>query len=215
MRRTVLALSAALTIAACSGDSTSPDTYDLTTLDAGAFGTALTTVGGYDADVYQNRLVNALPEDLRLTDAQKAQIRAIVEAFHQSTRADREALAAIFREARQAIEAKKPRSEVQAILAQGAEIGRRLMTAELKLKQDIDAVLTPAQKAWLAEHRPRSCRPDRFPPLTEEQKAKIRTLEENFRQAGKFDEASRRALLQAILAVLTAEQKASGCLPLG
>ena len=215
MRRFILAAVAALSIAACSNDSTSPGTYDLSVLDAGAFGTALTTVGGYDAEVYQNRLLNVFPADLRLTEQQRLQIRALVEAFLQSTRADREALIAILREARAAIEAKKPRAEIAAILAKGNDIRRRLADAEAKLKSDIDAVLTPAQKAWLESHKPGSCRADKFPPLTDEQKSKIRALEEAFRAAGKFDDAARRALRDAILSVLTAEQKASGCLPLG
>ena len=51
MRRLALVSLAALSIAACSGDSTAPDSLDVTLLDAGAFGTALTTTGGYDAGV--------------------------------------------------------------------------------------------------------------------------------------------------------------------
>ena len=253
MRRLAWFAATAFALTACSSDTTSPDNADLTLLDAGAFGTALTTTGGYDAGVYQDRLINGLPDELKLTDAQKAQIRSLVEAFQQATRADREALGAILREARQAIEAKKPRSEVQAILARGAPIVARLAAAEAKLKADIDAVLTPEQRAWIAAHSPQGCRADRFPPLTDAQKAQIHALEVAFQTQNKADleavkavleeaaaaikagasreevaailekarapmqrlQAARKELREQILNVLTPEQKASGCLPLG
>jgi Spy/CpxP family protein refolding chaperone len=252
MRRIAL-LAAVLSLAACSGDTTSPGAPDVTLLEAGAFGTALTSMGGYDAEVYQDRLFNALPDELKLTSEQQAKIKALVETFRQSTRADREALVAILREARQAIEAHKTRAEVEAILAKGADIRRRLAAAEAKLKSDIDAVLTAEQRAWIAAHSPRACRADRFPALTDAQKAQIRSLETAFRQNNQADielvratfeearaafeagksqeqialilakatpaiirlEAARKALREQILGVLTPEQKASGCLPLG
>ncbi len=253
MRRLAWFAAAAFALTACSSDTTSPDNADLTLLEAGAFGTALTTTGGYDAQGYQDRLVNGLPDELELSDAQKTQIRSLVEAFQQATRADREALGAILHEAREAIEAKKPRSEVQAILAGGAPIIARLAAAEAKLKADIDAVLTPEQRAWIAAHSPRGCRPDRFPPLTDAQKAQIHALEVAFQTQNKADldavkaileeaaaairagksrdevtailekarapmlrlETARKDLREKILNVLTPEQKASGCLPLG
>ena len=253
MRRLAWIAAAALALTACSGDTTtSPDNTDLTLLGAGTFGTALTTTGGYEAGVYQDRLINALPDELKLTDAQKTAIKSLVEAFQQATRADREALGAILREARQAAEAKKPRSEVQAILARGIPIAARLAAAEAKLKADIDAVLTPEQRAWIQAHSPRGCRADQFPPLTDAQKAQIHELEVAFQTQNKADldavkaileeaaaavragksrdevaailakarapmqrlEAARKELRDKILAVLTPEQKASGCLPL-
>jgi Spy/CpxP family protein refolding chaperone len=252
MRRTALIAAAVLSLAACS-DATSPSGPDLTLLEAGAYGTALTSLGGYDADLYQNRLANALPDELKLTSEQQAKIKALVEAFVQATRADREALGAILREARQAAQAGKSRTEIEVILAKGADIRRRLSAAEAKLKADIDAVLTPEQRTWIAAHSPRTCRADRFPPLTDAQKAQIRALEMTFQQNNKADldlvratfeeahaaiqagksreevaqiiakaapaiirlETARQALRQQILAVLTPEQKASGCLPLG
>ena len=252
MRRTALIAAAVLSLAACS-DATSPSGPDLTFLEAGAYGTALTSMGGYDAGVYQDRLANALPPELALTSEQRATIKTLVETFIQSTRADREALGAILREAHEAVQAKKSRAEVEAILAKGADIRRRLATAEAKLKSDIDAVLTAEQRAWIAAHSPRSCRVDKFPPLTDAQKAQIHDLESAFQQNNKTDidlvratleeaqaaikagksreevaqilvkaapailrlEVARQALRQQILGVLTPEQKASGCLPLG
>jgi Spy/CpxP family protein refolding chaperone len=252
MRRTVLLTAAVLSLAACS-DNTAPGTPDTSLLEAGAFGTALTAMGGYDADIYQNRLINALPDELKLTSAQQAQIKSLIETFLQSTKADRDALQVILREARQAAQSGKSRAEVQAILEKGADLRRRLAAAEAKLKSDIDAVLTAEQRAWLAAHTPRGCRADQFPPLTDAQKAQIHALETAFRQNNQADldlvkatleeafaakqagksreevaqilakaapamlrlELARRALREQILGILTPEQKASGCLPLG
>jgi Spy/CpxP family protein refolding chaperone len=250
MRSKALLLLSALTLAACSSDSTAPDP-DLNPNDIaiGAFGTAFTTTGAYDADLYQLRLANGLPDELRLTDAQKAQIKALVDAYLAATKADREALTAIIREAVEAIMARKSRDEVRAILERGAPIRARLAAAEAALKAAIDAVLTPEQRAWLASHRPQQCDPSKFPPLTDAQKAQIRALENAFVESNKADldavknaveqaraantreealqilngvrpaierlEAARRQLRIAIENILTAEQKASGCVPLG
>jgi Spy/CpxP family protein refolding chaperone len=250
MRSKALLLLSALTLAACSSDSTAPDP-DLNPNDIaiGAFGTAFTTTGAYDADLYQLRLANGLPDELRLTDAQKAQIKALVDAYLAATKADREALTAIIREAVEAIMARKSRDAVRAILERGAPIRARLAAAEAALKAAIDAVLTPEQRAWLASHRPQQCDPSKFPPLTDAQKAQIRALENAFVDSNKADldavknaveqaraantreealqilngvrpaierlEAARRQLRIAIENILTAEQKASGCVPLG
>jgi Spy/CpxP family protein refolding chaperone len=252
MRRSTLVTIAALWLAACSGETTAP-TDRPSLAEAGAFGTALTLAGGYDAETYQNRLGNALPDELELSDEQRAKIKSLVQAFEQATRADREALGAVLREARSAVEARKPRAEVEAILAKGADIRKRLASAESKLKSDIDGVLTAEQRAWIASHSPKACRADKFPPLSDAQKAQIRALETAFQEKNKADlDAVKKALDDAqaairsgssradaakileraatsiarlatarvelraqILGILTPEQKASGCLPLG
>lgn len=252
MRRIALVTLAALSLAACSTDSTAPDTSDIA-LEESIFGTALVAAGGYDANLYQDRLANGLPDELELTDEQKAKIRALVEAFQAATSADRQALNAILTEARQAIRDKKSREAVQEILKKGAPIRERLAAAERKLISDIEAVLTAEQRAWIAAHRPTGCRADRFPPLSDAQKAEIRQLERAFaetfkadlealkkvfaeaaeaRQAGKSREeiaailergvpiarrleAARKKLHNDILGVLTPEQIASRCFPLG
>jgi Spy/CpxP family protein refolding chaperone len=253
MRKTIAVALVALFAAACSKDTTGPTLTDLNSLDAGAFGTALTLQGGYDAETYQNRLFDALPDDIALTDAQKAQIKSLVQAFVQSTKADRDALNAILKEARDAAASGKSRTDVEAILAKGKPIRDRLAQAESKLKSDIDAVLTAEQRAWIAAHTPRGCRAANFPPLTDAQKAQIKALETEFQTAHQadldavkaiYEEAqaairagksrdevtqilakavdplkrlatARTELRAKILAVLTPEQKASGCLPLG
>ncbi|MEO8575863.1 MAG: Spy/CpxP family protein refolding chaperone, partial [Gemmatimonadales bacterium] len=199
--------------------------------------------GGYDAGTYQNRLANGLPDSLKLSSDQQTAIRALITAFETSTKADRDALQSILRRAREGGRASAP-----GILAEAAAIIARLQAAETKLKSDIDTILTADQRAWLASHTPRNCRPERFPALTDAQKAQISALEQAFQDKNKADldavkaafdsakgksreeaerilqgtaaararlEAARKALRESIVGLLTAEQKASGCLPLG
>jgi Spy/CpxP family protein refolding chaperone len=254
MKKAITVALIALLAGACSNETTGPDSNpDIAALSSGEFGTALTMAGGYDAETYQNRLFNALPDDIALTDAQKAQIKSLVQAFVQSTKTDRADLTAILKEAADAVRSGKSRADVQAILDKGKPIRDRLSAAESKLKSDIDSILTADQRAWITSHAPRSCRADKFPPLTDAQKAQIRSLETEFQSAHQADlsllksiyeeaEAAARAgksrddiasilakavdplkrlaaarteLRMKILAILTPEQKASGCLPLG
>ena len=247
MRRIAFMTIAALSFVACSTETTAPTSSDLS-IDAGAFGTALTVVGGYDSDVYQTRLANGLPDSLKLSADQQAKIKALSEAFQAATKADREALGAVLKEARDAKKGGTSKDEVGKILAKGAAIAARLATAETKLKSDIDAILTADQRAWLASHQPKKCDPRKFATLTDAQKDQIKTLEKAFEQNNKADlqavkaayedaegkpkadrdaiiakvapaiarlDAARKALTAAISAVLTPEQRASGCLPLG
>lgn len=254
MRRIALAVIAAVALAACSNETTSPaDISQVSDFSIGAFGTALTSRGAYDAELYQLRLLNGLPDDLKLTAEQQAKIKALVDAFQAATKADRDALNAILHEAIEAIRAHKSRDDVKAILDKGAAIRARLSAAEATLRSQIEAVLTPEQKAWLASHTPQRCDPSKFPPLTDAQKAQMKALEIAFETANKADldaaraameqlkaafaagksraeiqsildgirpaierlEAARRALRSQLEAVLTPEQKASGCIPLG
>ncbi|HEX2721603.1 MAG TPA: lipoprotein [Gemmatimonadaceae bacterium] len=243
MRRIVFLTIATLALAGCSTETpTTPALSDLV-LDAAGTSTTFTVLGGYEAAVYNDRLANALPDSLKLSAEQQASIKALITAFEAATRADREALGAILRQARTA-----GRGPAAGILANGAPIIARLAAAELKLKADIDAILTAEQRAWLASHAPRNCRPDQFPALTDAQKAQIANLERAFVETNKADldavkaafesargksadearaildgvapararlEAARRQLHTAITAVLTPQQKESGCLPLG
>jgi Spy/CpxP family protein refolding chaperone len=254
MRRIAFISLAAVALAACSNDTTSPATSDpIADFTIGAFGTALTSAGGYEADLYQLRLFNGLPSDLALTPDQQARIKALVDAFNAATKADRDALNAIIKQAHDAREAHKTKDEIKAILDQGIPIRTRLSAAEAALKTAIDAVLTPEQRAWLAAHQPKRCDPSKFTPLSDAQKAQMKSLEQAFEQNNKADleavkaglrqikdaiaagkskddvqaildgikpaidrlEAARKALHDALEAVLTPDQKASGCIPLG
>lgn len=204
MRRIAILAVAALSLAACSKDSTGPGETSRLVADAGAFGTALTVAGGYEADVYQTRLANGLPDDIALSSEQLAKIKALVSAFETSTKADREALGAILRDARQATEARKSREEVNAILARGADIRARLAAAEAKLKSDIDALLTAEQLAWIASHSPRNCRADRFPALTDAQKAQIKAIEASFQDKNKADLEAVKQVMREVEAAIKA-----------
>jgi Spy/CpxP family protein refolding chaperone len=253
MRRIALTVIAAAALAACSNETTAPGDLSQISDFESAYGSALTAAGGYDADLYQLRLLNGLPDDLKLTAEQQAKIKALVDAFQAATKADREALNSILREALQAIRAGKSRTEVKAILDKGVPIRARLAEAEATLRSQIEAVLTAEQKAWLASHRPQRCDPSKFPPLTDAQKAQMRGLEAAFQTANQADidavkaglekaraaaaagksreeiqgilegikpaierlDVARRALRAQLEAVLTPEQKASGCIPIG
>lgn len=200
MRRFFLLTAAALAITACSSEPTSP------AIDIGEnmAGSELTLAGGYEADLYQDRLANALPDDIKLSEEQRAQIRALVTAFQQATRADREELAGILRDAREAVRAGKSRDEIQSILRTAAPIRERLIAAERKLKADIGAVLTPEQRAWIASHSPRNCRPGDFPPLSEAQRSAIRALEAGFRDRNQADIEAMREIFQEARAAVQA-----------
>jgi Spy/CpxP family protein refolding chaperone len=249
MRRIAFITLAAAALAACSTEtSTAPNTSDLT-MEAGAYGTALTVAGGYEPDLYQDRLTNGLPDSIKLTSDQQTKIKALIDAFKTSTKADHDALEALLRTARDLGKNKTTGADsVAKLLAKGAEITQRLAAAQTKLKADIDAILTAEQKAWLASHEPKNCKPAKFPPLSDAQKAQIKALEDAFQTNNKADldavkaaldsakgktktereailaavkpaqarlDAARKALKDAIKAVLTSDQKSSGCDPLG
>lgn len=255
MRRIAFASLAALVVAACSNETTAPanTTDQVTDFSIGAFGTTLTSVGGYDADLYQLRLFHGLPDNLKLTPEQEAKIKALTEAYKAATKADRDALNAILRQAKDAKKAKKSDVEIKAILDQGIPIRTRLVADEAKLKTDIDDVLTAEQRAWLASHGPKHCKLSKFLPLTDAQKTQMKAVEETFETTNKADletvKVGLKALKEAVEAgkpaadvqkildsikpaldrlvtaratlktqlegVLTPEQKASGCVPLG
>ena len=248
MRRLAFITFAAVMLAACSNETTAPSTSDLS-VDAGVFGTALTVVGGYEPSLYQDRLTNGLPDSLKLTADQQAKIKALIDAFNTATKADHDALEALLKQARELGKGRTTGADSAAkILAKGADISKRLAAAQAKLKADIDAVLTPEQRAWLASHQPKNCKPEKFPALSDAQKAQIKALEDAFQAKNKADldavkaaldsakgksgaereailntvkdaqarlEAARKVLKDAIKAVLTPEQKSSGCDPLG
>lgn len=254
MRRVALLVTAAMLVACSNETTTAPATIDQVDQFVNAVSsTALTAIGAYDANVYKDRLLNALPDSLKLTSDQQAKIKALVDAYNAAIKADREAFEAVLKEARAAVQAGKSKDEVKAILDKAAPIAGRLADAAAKLKSDIDAVLTQAQRDWLASHQPKRCDKSAFTPLTDAQKAQMKAIEEAFRTTNKADleavdsamrqikaaisagksvteiqtmfdgikpaltrlEAARKKLHDDLEAVLTPEQKASGCIPLG
>ena len=101
------------------------------------------------------------PDELKLTDAQKAAIQALVDAFNTAHQADLAALKAIHEQARAAMQAGKTRAEVKAILDTAKPVLDRMRAAFDALHTAIEAVLTPAQRAWITAHKPTGPPPHR------------------------------------------------------
>ena len=131
--------------------------------------------------------LHRLPENLKLTAAQDAAIKALVEQFLAATAADRAALMAVLTEAHEAIEAGASRSDVRAILAKADPIRQRMVAAEAALGLAIQGVLTAEQKAWLAANPPTHRGGTRCPPLTAAQHAQIEGLLKAFNEANQAD----------------------------
>ena len=213
--RLTLAAAGALTFAACSRDAAAPaSTDDVSALLGsdlavlGSFGAGTWAAGGDAAAAagpaagpgHVGMLLRALPPELRLTDAQLAQIRSLVDAFNQANHGDREALGAIRHQAEEARRAGKTRAEIEQILAAARPIVERIAAAEATLARQIQGVLTDAQRAWLAAHTPARCDAPGVA-LTDEQKAQISSLVQAF-------ETTNRADLDAVKATLDAAQAA-------
>ena len=103
----------------------------------------------------------AFPDSIKLTDAQKTQIAALVAAFTLANATDLAAMKAAHEAARAAHQAGKSREEIKAILDGAKAAADRVHTAAGALHTAIQNVLTPAQRAWLDAHRPD--RPPRTP----------------------------------------------------
>ena len=187
MRKTTLALLAALGLFGCSDDPLAP-TEELVGLEEAA---ALGFAGSFVSDPGSRYLAHlqSLPDSLKLSAEQQAQIQSLLAQFAQATAADRAALAAIMQQAREAAAAGKTREEIRQILAQGDPIRHRLHEAEAALHAALDAVLTAEQKAWLASQQTRCTGST----LSEEQKTQISALVAAFQLANAADLAAIRA----------------------
>jgi len=100
------------------------------------------------------------PDSLRLTEAQRTAIKALVDAFHTANAADLAALRAIHQQVRDAIQAGKSREEVRAIAQTARPILERLHAAREALQQ-LFALVPEKADALLAhalrpENRPTS-----------------------------------------------------------
>jgi Spy/CpxP family protein refolding chaperone len=81
-----------------------------------------------------------------LTEAQRAQIKALQEAFIVAVKADLELIKAVHEEAKAARAAGKSREEVATILAKALPAMERVRAAERRLAEEIEKVLTPEQR---------------------------------------------------------------------
>ena len=96
----------------------------------------------------------AFPDSLKLTDAQKAAIQALVAAFTVANATDLAAMKAAHVQARDAHKAGASREAIRAILDAVKPSAERVRTAAEALHTAIGNVLTAAQKAWLEAHKP-------------------------------------------------------------
>lgn len=123
-----------------------------------------------------------LPEELKLTAEQKAQIAALHEQFMKDNAADIEALKLLEQQLRAARRSGATRDQVRAILEKAHPIQERLAAAFAKLREAIWAVYTPAQKAWIESHQRKLCDRNALK-LSEAQIQQIRALQEAFQKA--------------------------------
>jgi Spy/CpxP family protein refolding chaperone len=156
------ALAATLFVAACDTsptgsqvDTQASDDYALVMF--GESGSALEglmgpTAGGPPFD--GSTLRAPLPDSLALTDEQIAAMRALREAFRAEHQDELAALRAIFEAARAARQAGATREEVHAILIEARPIVEALRADVQALHEALRAVLTDAQREWLAANRP-------------------------------------------------------------
>ncbi len=198
MRRIALLVLAGA-LAACGKELTAPGSpqpqgvsaANATTLNgAGPFG-----AGRFGGAPYVG-LLRRLPGNLALTDQQKQAIKGFVQTFAQATKADRQALAALLKQARQARQNGQTPDQIKAILQQGAPNRQNIQAAAAQLKQQIEGVLTADQKAWIAANAPKPCDRSTAPRLTDDQKAQIKALVSAFRTANQADLDGVKAAMQ-------------------
>jgi Spy/CpxP family protein refolding chaperone len=191
--RKMLAVLTLLLVAGCSGDATAPmDDANVVLLDEMAvLAYSSLQVGEPGEGPHIMGRLAVLPPHLALSGEQIARIGSLVGDFIASTAQDREALAAIRREAFDARQAGGTAEEVRAILATGLAIRVRLHEAERALHRAIMAVLTPAQRAWLANRPPPEPRPCA---LTEAQRTEISGLRAAYEQVYAADIALVRSV---------------------
>jgi Spy/CpxP family protein refolding chaperone len=186
MLKKVSVVMLAIGLAACAESPSSPSSR----IDLVSNAADLVALGDRTAGAGPRELagLQRLPENLKLTAAQEAAVKTLVDQFLAATAADRAALMAILTEAHDAREAGKSRSEVQAILAKADPIRQRMAAAESALGLAIQGVLTAEQKAWLAANpRTRDDGGTRCPQLTAAQHAQIDGLLKAFHEANQAD----------------------------
>jgi Spy/CpxP family protein refolding chaperone len=208
MKRVSLLFAAGLfAFAACSNESTSPSTL----ADANVEGIDLVQDMGMSASSVTDRAGiggSELPDSIKLTADQKAEIAALHEAYKAATAADLAFVLGIEAELKAARAAGKTKAEMAAILAKAAPYLGRLRAAFAKLQADIWKVYTPAQRAWIASRNPAVCRND-APPLTEAQVTAIRQLKVAFELSIKDELALVKAIHEEARAAKAAGKSAA------
>ena len=186
MRIRYLLLAPALILGACSSNTSPTDSAaagDLTSIvpDFANSAAAMIDPAGIGGAQF--------PDSLALTVEQKATIDSLHAAFEAATAADVAALQSIQSQARAAHQAGKSNADVGVILAQAVPILTRLYGELTTLQNNIAAVYTSAQKAWIMAHQFRACGPGGPPTLTDDQMQQIKALQDAFTSAVKNDVA--------------------------
>lgn len=164
-RLMIPALAATVALTACELTPTGPSAQfsdDFALVVFGDAGAALEgTMGPQDGPrPFDGRTGRPpLPDSLALSTAQLESIAALREAFKTEHAEELTALKAIFDEARAARQSGATRDEVRAILIEGRPIHEALRPDVQALHEAIRAVLTDAQRAWIAANRPAGPRP--------------------------------------------------------
>lgn len=143
-RRLLPALAFTLMLSACDKSPTESSPIGELSLEA-----VLETAG---AGASAANFLHRAPAGLQLTAAQREAIRDINMEFMRANKADLDALSAIVREAMMARRNGATPEAVRAILERSRATRERLAPAFGALARSLNAVLTDAQRAWLAEN---------------------------------------------------------------
>jgi Spy/CpxP family protein refolding chaperone len=193
-RLPALAMSAILALGACASDPAAPDESLLSTTDAvdlvPEFALSSAAMDGADGGA-------GLPDELQLTTEQKAEITALRDDFLAEHRDEIEALRELERQVRALRGRPGSRAAALELMTQARAIIQGLEADFAALQEAVWAIYTDEQRAWIEAHRPRRCRDDDRPRLTEEQIAQIRALHQAFQEAMADEIAAIKAAHQA------------------
>ncbi len=144
-------------------------------------------------------LLSRLPASLALTSAQRAQLDTLVAKHEQAIASDVAAYNAILVQARSARESGATSASIDAIIATGADVRKRLDAASAAHFAAIEAILSPAQREWLA-----TCA--NGPVMSSAQAEQIATLLQAFESATAADMAAIEQALATITALRNGAQ---------
>ena len=151
MNLRITALFAAVALAsACDNAATGPSAERAALLQFDAQATMDSATLVPRGPAYENE---GPPDALKLTDAQKAGIKKLHDAFYAAHKTQFDQLQAIREEARTAIQAGKKREQVRAIMEKARAIMEAMKPDFEALRAAVAAILTPEQQAWAAAHR--------------------------------------------------------------
>lgn len=153
-------LAASAVLAACAESplgTSSPLSEDYALVMFGEYGSALDGTMGAQSGPrhFDGRTMRpAFPDSIALSAEQRAQMLALRQAFRAEHQEALDDLRAIFQAARAARADGATREEVRAILVTARPIVEALRPDVIALHTALRALLTDAQRAWIAANRP-------------------------------------------------------------